>query len=88
VTSLIIHVNCTEKYAAINQRQLGVGSGPIDVQFASGGQCSFGKEGMDYVICSVIFHPNITLHLTQSTADGSSRIVAVQEGWRWKKSCQ
>jgi hypothetical protein len=37
VESLTPHVNCTEKYIAMNQRQLGVGSGPIDVQFASGG---------------------------------------------------
>ncbi len=37
VKSLIPGVNCTEKYTAINQRQLGAGSGPMDVQFASCG---------------------------------------------------
>jgi hypothetical protein len=37
VKSLMPHVNCTGKYTAINQRQLGAGSEPIDVEFASGG---------------------------------------------------
>ena len=55
VSALIPGVNCTGKYTAINQRQFWVGSGPMDVQFASGGYCSFGKEVTDCVICSVIF---------------------------------
>lgn len=48
-----VHCNQTES--------IGAGSGPINVQFACGGSCSFGKEGTDYAVYSVIFSWSMAL---------------------------
>ena len=82
--SLIPHANCTEntKQSIRGRQGLDQNQWTFNLLVVDGTVLAIRSWTMSFVL--LFFDWSITLSLTHSTTDGSSRIPAGQEGWRWK----